>query len=38
MNTVRFYHEFAGTLKPEADTEGMRVAGLEFNAARGIKN
>ena len=38
MNTVRFYHEFAGTLKPEADNEGMRVAGLEFKAARGIKN
>ena len=32
MNTVRFYHEFDGTLVPDADTEGMRVAGEEFNA------
>lgn len=39
MNTVRLYHEFAGTLVPDADTEGMRVAGEEFNAitARGGK-
>jgi cyclase len=32
MNTVRLYHEFAGTLVPDADTEGMRVATEEFNA------
>ena len=32
MNTVRLYHEFDGTLVPDADTEGMRVAGEEFNA------
>jgi len=38
MNTVRFYHEFDGTLKPEMDAEGMRVAAIEFNAVRGIKN
>lgn len=31
MNTVRCYHEFNGTLVPEADTEGMRVATEEFN-------
>lgn len=31
MNTVRFYHEFNGTLVPDADTEGMRVATDEFN-------
>jgi cyclase len=30
MNTVRLYHEFNGTLVPDADTEGMRVAGDEF--------
>ena len=38
MNTVRFYHEFAGTLKPEYDIEGTRVATVEFNSVRGIKN
>ena len=38
MNTVRYYHEFAGTLKPELDAEGNRLATIEFNAARGIKN
>jgi len=32
MNTVRLYHEVDGTLVPDADTEGMRVAGEEFNA------
>ncbi len=32
MNTARLYHEFQGTLVPEADTEGMRVASEEFNA------
>jgi hypothetical protein len=32
MNTVRLYHEFEGSLVPDADTEGMRVAGEEFNA------
>ncbi len=31
MNTVRLYHEFNGTLVPDADTEGMRIAGEEFN-------
>jgi cyclase len=31
MNTVRLYHEFDGTLVPDADTEGMRVATEEFN-------
>jgi cyclase len=30
MNTVRLYHEFNGTLVPDADTEGMRVATAEF--------
>jgi cyclase len=32
MNTVRLYHEFDGSLVPDADTEGMRIAGEEFNA------
>ena len=32
MNTVRLYHEFDGTLVPDADTAGMRVAGEEFPA------
>jgi hypothetical protein len=32
MNTVRLYHEFNGTLVPDADTEGMRAAGAEFDA------
>lgn len=32
MNTVRLYHEFDGTLAPDADTEGMRVAGEQFKA------
>jgi cyclase len=32
MNTVRLYHEFNGTLAPDADTEGMRLATEEFNA------
>ena len=31
MNTVRLYHEFNGTLVPDADTEGMRIATDEFN-------
>ncbi len=34
MNTVRLYHEFDGTLVPDADTEGMRVAGEEFDAIK----
>lgn len=32
MYTVRLYHEFRGTLVPEADMEGMHVATEEFNA------
>jgi hypothetical protein len=31
-NTVRLYYEFDGTLVPDADAEGMRKAGEEFNA------
>jgi len=38
MNTVRFYHEFKGDLKPEQDIEGMKIATAEFNAIKGIKN
>jgi hypothetical protein len=34
MDTVRFYGEFAGTLAPPVDTEGIRVATEEFNAAK----
>jgi glyoxylase-like metal-dependent hydrolase (beta-lactamase superfamily II) len=38
MNTVRFYHEFKGDLMPEYDVEGTRLATMEFNAIKGIKN
>jgi len=34
MDTVRFYAEFAGTLTPPVDTEGIRVATEEYNAAK----
>ena len=34
MNTVRMYHEFDGTIVPEADTEGMRIASAEFDAIK----
>ena len=37
MDTVRFYAEFAGTLAPPVDTEGIRVATEEYNAARGAR-
>lgn len=37
MNTVRLYHEFNGTLVPDADTEGMRIAGEEFNKLTGTR-
>jgi len=37
MNTVRLYHEFNGTLVPDADFEGMRVATEDFNAALGSR-
>jgi hypothetical protein len=36
MNTVRLYHEFDGTIVPDADVEGMRVATEEFNAIKGL--
>jgi cyclase len=32
MDTVRFYAEFAGTLAPPVDTEGIRLATEEFNS------
>jgi hypothetical protein len=34
MNTVRLYREFDGTIVPDADTEGMRVATIEYNAIK----
>jgi cyclase len=34
MDTVRFYAEFAGTLTPPVDTEGIRLATEEFNAVK----
>jgi hypothetical protein len=34
MDTVRFYAEFSGTLTPPVDTEGIRVATEEYNAAK----
>jgi cyclase len=34
MDTVRFYAEFAGTLAPPVDTEGIRAATEEYNAAK----
>ena len=34
MNTVRLYHEFDGTIVPDVDTEGMRLATIEYNAIR----
>ncbi|HLG97780.1 MAG TPA: MBL fold metallo-hydrolase [Bryobacteraceae bacterium] len=37
MNTVRLYHEFDNTIVPEADTEGMRLATIEYNAIRSKK-
>jgi cyclase len=37
MNTVRLYHEFAGTLTPDVDVEGTRAAILEYNEVRGKK-
>jgi cyclase len=35
MDTVRFYAEFAGTLTPAVDGEGIRAATLEYNAIKG---
>ena len=35
MDTVRFYAEFAGTLKPAVDAEGNRVATEEYNRLKG---
>jgi cyclase len=34
MNTVRLYHEFNGTIVPDADVEGMRIATVEYDAIR----
>jgi glyoxylase-like metal-dependent hydrolase (beta-lactamase superfamily II) len=34
MDTVRFYAEFAGTLTPPVDTEGIRVATEEYNSVK----
>ncbi len=35
MDTVRFYAEFAGTLTPPVDTQGIAAATQEFNAVKG---
>ena len=37
MNTVRLYHEFDGSIVPEVDTEGMRLATIEYNSVRSRK-
>ena len=34
MDTVRFYHEFAGTLVPDMDGPGTRRATEEYNAIK----
>jgi cyclase len=34
MDTVRFYAEFGGTLTPDVDVEGNRVATEEYNAVK----
>ena len=34
MDTVRFYAEFAGTLTPDVDVEGNRIATEEYNAVK----
>jgi glyoxylase-like metal-dependent hydrolase (beta-lactamase superfamily II) len=34
MDTARFYDEFSGTLRPEVNTEAIRRATEEYNAAR----
>jgi cyclase len=34
MDTVRFYAEFAGTLAPPVDSEGIRLATEEYNRER----
>jgi glyoxylase-like metal-dependent hydrolase (beta-lactamase superfamily II) len=34
MDTVRFYAEFAGTLTPDVDSEGIRKATEEYNAIK----
>lgn len=34
MDTPRLYQEFAGTLTPDFDGEGMRKAGEEYNAIK----
>jgi cyclase len=34
MDTVRFFHEFAGTLAPAVDVEGNQRATTEYNARR----
>jgi cyclase len=38
MNTLRLYQEFAGTLTPDFDTEGMRVASEEYNSIKTRNN
>jgi hypothetical protein len=35
MDVVRFYHDFAGTLVPAVDGDGIRRATEEYNAIRG---
>jgi hypothetical protein len=37
MNTVRLFHEFDGTLVPDADVKGMEKADAEYAAIRGKK-
>lgn len=37
MDTVRFYAEFAGTLTPAVDGEGIRAATLDYNAVKAPK-
>ena len=34
MDTFRLYQEFAGTLTPDYDREGVRQAGEEYNAIK----
>lgn len=34
MATLRLYQEFAGTLTPDFDVEGMRQASVEYNAIK----
>ena len=34
MDTVRFYAEFAGTLRPDVDVQGNQTATEEYTRAR----